>query len=50
MITMEMADENMVYFSEAEPVAPELHLCAFATVYQKQTLMCGEHMSGWISF
>jgi hypothetical protein len=35
MVAMEMADEDMVYFGESDPVFSELHLGAFTTVYQK---------------
>jgi hypothetical protein len=50
MVTMKMADKNVVYLSESDSTLPELHLCSFTAVDQKQTLMCIEHMSGWKSF
>jgi hypothetical protein len=50
MVTMQMADKDIVYLSESDSALPELHLCSFTTVDQKQTLMYTEHMSGWISF
>jgi hypothetical protein len=48
MISMQMADENIVDPAELDTALSELHLGALAAVYQKQTLMCIEHMSGWI--
>jgi hypothetical protein len=33
MIAMEVADEDMVYFPETDPVPAELHLGSFAAVY-----------------
>jgi hypothetical protein len=50
MIAMDMADEDMVYFSESDFISPELHLGTFTAVYQIQPLMHGEYMSGRISF
>jgi hypothetical protein len=40
MISMQMADENIVALAELDAALPELHLGALAAVYQKQTLMC----------
>ena len=49
MITMQMTDEDVVYFAESDTASSELHLCSFTTVYQKHPLMYSEHMSGWVS-
>jgi hypothetical protein len=50
MVTMKMADKDVIDLPESDPALTELHLRPFTTVDQKQTLMCIEHMSGWISF
>jgi hypothetical protein len=50
MITMEMADENVIYFAESDMIFPELHLGTFAAVYQIKALMRVKHMSAGISF
>jgi hypothetical protein len=47
---MQMTYENVVYFPKPYPAVPELNLCAFTTIDQKQTLMHIKHMSGWKSF
>ena len=49
MVAVEMAYKNMIDLSEPDFTLPELHLCSFSTVDQKQTLMYIKHMSGWIS-
>jgi hypothetical protein len=46
MISMKMAYENVIDFSEPDPVPPELDLCAFTTINQKKPLIYVEHMSG----
>jgi hypothetical protein len=50
MVAMQMANKDIIDLPEFDPAFPELHLCSFTTVDQKQTLMRIEHMSGWISF
>jgi hypothetical protein len=49
MITVKMANEYMIDFSEMDVVTPHLHLRTLATVYQKQPLMYIKHMSGRVS-
>jgi hypothetical protein len=40
MVSMQMADENVVDLAELDTALSELHLGALAAIYQKQTLMC----------
>jgi hypothetical protein len=40
MVSMQMADENVVDLAELDTTLPELHLGSLAAIYQKQTLMC----------
>jgi len=49
MVTMEMADEDMVDPPKFELVAPQLQLGSFAAIDQKKPLIYIEYMSGKIS-
>jgi len=50
MVTMKMADKNMINPAKSDAVFPHLHLGSFSAIYQKNPLMYIEHMSGWKSF
>ena len=50
VVTMNVADEDVVDPGEFDPVASELHLGAFAAVNQKEPLIYIEYMSGQVSF
>ena len=50
VVTMQVADENMVYFAKPDLVAPKLDLCTFTTINQKQPLIYIKYMSGKVPF
>jgi len=50
MISMKMADKNVIDPAKFYFAPPHLHLCPFPAVDQKQTLMSVEHMSGRVPF
>ena len=50
MVSMDMTDKDVVYFSKRNAVFSELSLGSFATINQKEPLIYIEYMSGKISF
>jgi len=46
MVTMKMADKDMVDFAQLNPEFPQLHLGSFSAVDQKKPLTCIKQMSG----
>jgi hypothetical protein len=45
MVTMQMTDKDMLYPLDRQVVSPQLELGPFATVDQKEALICIEQMS-----
>jgi hypothetical protein len=50
MVTVKMADKDMINPSEPYPRSAKLQLSTLTAINQKKPLMCIQHMSGWISF
>lgn len=50
MITVKMADKDVIYPPESYPVLSKLDLCSLTAIYQIKPLMHIQHMSGLVSF